>query len=177
MRALMRIFLFDHLQGAVCPKIKVTCSCCRSVKLMIFSVAGAISFCGFQDKICMDVTPSLPHNMDHFNKKKKCHKQDPMNQTLILSCVALLLFSCLFSGLFLPEGVWPLKRCKELCTEMCVAVYYLNVSGLQSDRHSYNKENMFWTACFCLWLQCVDIVWWGLLMCYYKNRGCVFFKK
>lgn len=39
---------------------------------------------------------------------------------------------------------------------MCVAVYYLNVSGLQSDRHSYNKENMFWTACFCLSLQCVD---------------------
>lgn len=42
---------------------------------------------------------------------------------------------------------------------MCVTVYYLNVSGLQSDRHSYNKENMFWTACFCLWLQCVNIFW------------------
>lgn len=51
---------------------------------------------------------------------------------------------------------WQTRRlwrchCKNLCTEICVAVCYLNVSGLQSGRHS-NKENMFWTACFCLWL-------------------------
>lgn len=33
---------------------------------------------------------------------------------------------------------------------MCVTVYYLNVSGLQSDRHSNKKADMFWTACLCL---------------------------
>lgn len=32
---------------------------------------------------------------------------------------------------------------------MCITVYYLNVSGLQSDRHSNKKETMFWTGCLC----------------------------
>lgn len=101
-----------------------------------------------------------PHNIDHFKKKKKGHKLNPIDQTLILPCAALLFFFFSFWAVSsCSEGVWPLKSCKKkkLCTEMCVTVYYLNVSGLQSDRHSYNKENMFWTACFCLWLQCVNI--------------------
>lgn len=52
--------------------------------------------------------------------------------------------------MFLPVlKVFDLFSVKTLCTEMCVTVYYLNVSGLQSDRHSNKKENMFWTACFC----------------------------
>lgn len=104
-----------------------------------------------------------PHNIDHFKKEKiKDINWTPSIKHWFYRVLPFYYFLCFFSFWAVSscsEGVWPLKSCKKLCTEMCVTVYYLNVSGLQSDRHSYNKENMFWTACFCLWLQCVNIFW------------------
>lgn len=102
-----------------------------------------------------------PHSIDHFKRKKNGQTGPHWSNINFTVCCPSIVLGFLFSFLFwavssCSEGVWPLKSCKKLCTEMCVAVYYLNVSGLQSDRHSYNKENMFWTACFCRWLQCVD---------------------
>lgn len=53
------------------------------------------------------------------------------------------------SDLFLPVlKVFELFSVKTLCTEMCVTVYYLNVSGLQSDRHANKKDNMFLDCLF-----------------------------
>lgn len=124
---------------------------------MIFSVAGAISFV-VSSKNMHGCDAINPHNIDHFKKKKKDINWTPSIKHWFYRVLPFYCFLFSFWAVSsCSEGVWPLKSCKKLCTEMCVTVYYLNVSGLQSDRHSYNKENMFWTACFCLWLQCVDI--------------------
>lgn len=107
--------------------------------MMICSDAGAITCVVSSMKHCMDVTISPPIILIIKLYSPSTNKQ-----------VNIDFVACSPFNMFLPVlKVFDLFSVKTLCTEMCVTVYYLNVSGLQSDRHSNKKENMFWTTCFC----------------------------
>lgn len=55
----------------------------------------------------------------------------------------------------------------HLYTEMCVTVYYLNVSGLQSGCHSINKEK-----CFGLPVSVLDFDVWILSVIHNVTEKC-----
>lgn len=140
MHSLLEILCLTTFKAPLPPKVSDMWSCCCFVRLMICSDAGAIGF--VVSSIMHGCYSITPHNI-----KKKLKPIDWPSEHRF--CGVLPPLTCFF--LFWRQPL----QCKKLCTEMCVTVYYLNVSGLQSDRHSNNKENMFWTSCFCPWI-CVS---------------------
>lgn len=155
-----KYFVWPLLKGAGGAKSKLyVISCCRSVRLEIIKVIlsnadATTCVCGFQYNTLHGCYNISPPNIDNKNV-------NPLPPAIDQQSSKHWFLACSMSCFFL---FW---RC--VCPLQCVIVYYLNVSGLQSDRHSNKKENMFWTSCFCPWLCCLESIFhdnlWTCVRC------------